>query len=205
MRQTKLAFVVAAAMLLMACSKAGTNTNGNTSKPANTNTQTKTASSTPAASTGAKSAVLPTSTTASGENVYTHSDAGIQIEAPPTWKTEAEGDTITLTAPDNSISLVLTVVENADVAQAAAAIDSELEKVLKNAEPDGPVSEETNNGLKIYSQSGKGEISGNQVLWGSALIMAKKPVLAYTFAAPGLFEQHAADVGKLIDSIKPAN
>jgi predicted Zn-dependent protease len=197
--------VVAAAMLLVACANSGGNTNGNSNRSANSNASASASSAAPTSTALGKHAVTPVSTTASGENVFTHAEGGIQFEAPPNWKAEAQDDTITITAPDNTVAMTFTVVEQANVEQAASAIDAELEKVMKNAEADGPVAEETHNGLKIYSQSGKGEINGNQIMWGSALIMAKKPVLAFTFAAPGLFEKHEAELGSFIRSIKPIN
>jgi hypothetical protein len=203
MKVLRLVATLAITVLLMAaCSKSGSNNNApaNANKPANTNAAAS--SSAPA---GTKGAVKPVSTTPSGENVYTHEEGGIQFEAPPTWSAEGEGDTITLKAPDNSVAVVFTVVEQANLENAANAIDAELEKVMQNVEAKGEVEKDTYNGMTVFSQDGTGEIGGNQILWGTALLMAKKPVLVYSFAAPGLWEKHQDDIRKLIESVKPVS
>ena len=58
------------------------------------------------------------------------------------------------------------------------------------------------NGMQTFSQEGTGEIDGKEVVWSSALIMAKKPVLIYAFADPARAQQREPEVDRFISSIK---
>jgi hypothetical protein len=108
-----------------------------------------------------------------------------------------------VTAPDSSVSVVFTVVEQANLENAADAIDAELETVMDNVEAKGEIDEGTHEGMKVFSTEGTGQVSGSPIQWATALIMAKKPVLIYAFAAPGQWEKHEGDVAKFIRSVKP--
>ena len=47
-----------------------------------------------------------------------------------------------------------------------------------------------------------GEVEGATIAWSVDVLAAKKPVIVLTFAAPEFLEKNAADLVKLIESIK---
>ena len=136
------------------------------------------------------------------DKTYTHEEGGIQFEAPDGWKSEVDGEQITVSAPDDSISIVLWVPEADTFDAALEALEEELAKMVKNIKLDGEAKTDTHNGMRHAGLTGKGQIEGADVLWSVNLLMAKKPVFALTFASPGNFEKHAEDYSKLVKSIK---
>lgn len=140
--------------------------------------------------------------TAAADKTYTHEEGGIQFDAPDGWKSEAEGDQITVSAPDDSISIVFWVPEADTFDAALEALEEELEKMVKNIKLDGEAKSDTHNGMKHAGLTGSGQIEGADVLWSVDLLMAKKPVIALTFASPGNFEKQAEAYSKLVKSIK---
>ena len=139
---------------------------------------------------------------AAADKTYTHEEGGIQFDAPDGWKSEAEGDQITVSAPDDSISIVFWVPEADTFDAALEALEEELEKMVKNIKLDGEAKSDTHNGMKHAGLTGSGKIEGADVLWSVDLLMAKKPVIALTFASPGNFEKQAEAYSKLVKSIK---
>ena len=136
------------------------------------------------------------------DKTFKHEEGGIQFDAPAGWKSEAEDDQITVSAPDDSISIVLWVPEADTFDAALDALDEELAKMVKNIKIDGEAKTDTHNGMRHAGLTGSGKIEGADVLWSVDLLMAKKPVIALTFASPGNFEKHAGDYSKLVKSIK---
>jgi len=136
------------------------------------------------------------------DKTFTHEEGGIQFDAPDGWKSEADDEQITISAPDDSISIVFWVPEADTFAAAVDALGDELDKMIKNVKLDGEAKEDTHNGMKHVSLSGSGQVEGANVLWSVDLLQAKKPVIALTFAAPGNFEKHAEGFSKLIKSIR---
>lgn len=205
--------VALASQLLLACSKdaANSNANGNanvtskttTTTTTNTNANTNANASSKVASGGAGPA-QPSGTSESGANIYTHGDGGIQFEVPAGWKAEPNGDQMTLSTPDNALSVVLWVPAEENFQEAAEALDRELSKTVKNVKEDGEPKQTTVGGMTTYSQTGTGEVNGTEIQWSVDLIQAKKPVIVLTFAAPGLWEKHQADYQKFARSIKRA-
>lgn len=144
----------------------------------------------------------PPAFNAAADKTYTHEEGGIQFDAPDGWKSEAEGDQITVSAPDDSISIVFWVPEADTFDAALEALDEELAKMIKNVKPDGEPTTDMHNGMKHAGLSGTGQIDGDNVLWSVDLLLAKKPVIALTFASPENFEKQAGDYAKLVKSIK---
>lgn len=136
--------------------------------------------------------------------VYTHEAGGVQFELPKGWKAEPDGEQITVSPADDSIGMVLWVASENTFEAAVEALGDELEKQIKNPklDGDGEPKEDTHNGMPHVSLSGSGTIEGRHALWSVDLLMAKKPVIVLTFAAPEEFKKHAADFAKLVDSIK---
>jgi predicted Zn-dependent protease len=199
MRKLKITTLIALMSLFaFACDKQpAANQNSQPAKPANANTSQATK---PA---GTKKAVQPASSTETG-NVYSHPEAGIQFEVPPNWKAEIDGEVMTVSAPDNSISIAFWVPQEADIEAAAEAIDSELAKLMTNIKSTEEAQKGTLNGMEMLTVSGTGEIEGTTINWGANLIDAAKPVYVVAFAAPGLWEQHQTQFAQLVKSIKKA-
>jgi hypothetical protein len=139
---------------------------------------------------------------AAADKTYTHEEGGIQFDAPDGWKSEVDGEQITVSAPDDSISIVFWVPEADTFDAALEALEEELDKMIKNIKLDGEAKADTHNGMKHASLSGSGKVEGADVLWSVDLLMAKKPVIALTFASPGNFEKQAEGYSKLVKSIK---
>jgi hypothetical protein len=205
MKALKLILAVAlASQLLVACNTASNSNNSNsnsnsnsknTSNSNNTNSTSKTSNS--------EAPAEKSSTAANGDNIYTHKEGGIQFELPAGWKAEPNGDQMTLSTPDNALSVVLWVPAEEDFQQAVGELDKELGKTIKNVKTNGEPKETQVGGMTTYSQSGTGEVEGNEIQWSVDIIKAKKPVIALTFAAPGIWEKHQADYQKFGRSIKP--
>jgi len=135
-------------------------------------------------------------------DIFKNEAAGIQFDVPKGWKVEPEGETITITAPDDSVSIVFWAAEEEDFEEAVEALDEEIAKVVQNIKTSGEPQKGTLNGLTVYGVEGTGEVEGVKIMWSGHLIAAKKPVLALAFAAPGLWEKHAATLESFIASIK---
>jgi Icc-related predicted phosphoesterase len=203
--------IALASQLLLACSNTATNSNGNANANANTKTTstttttTNTANANSTAKANTNSAAAPaqqTSTTASGDNVYTHAEGGIQFELPAGWKATPDGDHMTLATQDNSLSVVLWVPAEDDFQQAVNELDKELSKTIKNVKANGEPRETTVGGMTTYSQAGTGSIEGSEIQWSVDVIQAKKPVIVLTFAAPGVWEKHQGEYQQFAKSIK---
>ncbi len=136
------------------------------------------------------------------DKTYTHEEGGIQFDAPDGWKSEVDGEQITVSAPDDSISIVFWVPEADTFDEALEALEEELTKMIKNVKLDGEAKTDMHNGMKHAGLSGSGQIEGANVLWSVDLLLAKKPVIALTFASPGNFEKQAEGYSKLVKSIK---
>jgi hypothetical protein len=189
-------FLTLIALVASACSKeAPKNVNATATKPANANTATA------AKPTATKTEVKPVATEG-GDNVYSHPAAGIQFEVPTSWKAEADGETMTATAGDGSLSVVFWVPKEVTLDAALNALEEELGKIMKNVKSNGEPEKGNLNGMTTYSAAGTGEIEGTAIEWSCHLMEAKKPVIALTFAAPGAYDQHKKDVEAFAKSIK---
>ena len=209
MKSAKIILALAlASQLLLACSNTATNSNANSNANTKTTSTTTTTTNSANANTALKAntnSAAPaqqSSTTASGDNVYTHAEGGIQFELPAGWKATPEGDHMTLSTQDNSLSVVLWVPAEGDFQQAVDELDKELGKTIKNIKPSGEPRETTVGGMQTFSQSGTGDVEGNEIQWSVDIIKAKKPVIALTFAAPGVWEKHQGEYQQFAKSIK---
>jgi hypothetical protein len=200
-KTTLILFLTLIALVAGACSKeAPRNANTTAAKPANANS----APATTAAPAAGKTEVKPVST-AGGDNVFSHPNAGIQFEVPNSWKAEVDGEMMTVSAADGSLSIVFWVPKEVTVDAALDALDTELGKIMKNVKPNGEPEKGNLNGMMTYSAEGTGEIEGTSIEWSCHLMEAKKPVIALTFAAPGAYDQHQKDVDAFVKSIKKSS
>jgi hypothetical protein len=198
-----------ASQLLFACSKdtnSNANSNANTKTTSTTTTTNTTSTNTPAKSNTntATSTTTGSTTDASGDNHYTHKEGGIQFDLPAGWKAEPNGDQMTLSTSDSSLSVVIYVASEDNFKEATEALDKELSKTIKNVKENGEPKETMVGGMQTVSMSGTGEVNGTEIQWAVDLIKAKKPVIVLTFAAPGLWEKHQAEYQEFAKSIKPA-
>lgn len=133
---------------------------------------------------------------------YTHEQAGVTFELPQGWKAAPDGEVITVSTPDDSLSMVFWVPDEANFDAAVNELDKELGKTIKNIKTTGNGKKDTHNGMPHFGQSGTGEVEGTTIEWSVDVLGAKKPVIILTFAAPGVWEKHAEDAAKFIASIK---
>lgn len=133
---------------------------------------------------------------------FTHAEGGIQFTAPDGWKSEVEGEQLTVSPPGGGIGIVFWVPEGDTFEAAVAALEEELSKTIKNPKFDGEVKQDTHNGMPHASLSGNGVIEGEEVGFSVDLLMAKKPVIVLTFASAENFKKYEADYVSLVKSIK---
>jgi hypothetical protein len=200
-KTTLILFLTLITLVAGACSKeAPRNANTTAAKPANTNS----APAATAAPAAGKTELKPVST-AGGDNVFSHPTAGIQFEVPAAWKAEVDGEMMTVSAADGSLSIIFWVPKEVTVDAALDALDTELGKIMKNVKPNGEPEKGNLNGMMTYSAEGTGEVEGSSIEWSCHLMEAKKPVIALTFAAPGAYDQHQKDVDAFVKSIKKSS
>jgi len=150
----------------------------------------------------AKSNALVSLAAGQGGETFTHADAGIKFELPKGWKAEPDGEVITVSTPDDSLQMVFWVPDEDTFDAAIKDLDKELGKTIKNIKQTGKGTQDTHNGMPHYSVSGTGDVDGVTIEWSVDVLGAKKPVIILSFAAPGVWEKHAAAAGKFIASIK---
>lgn len=204
MKTLKLIFALGlVSALFVGCSKSETNTNSsNTSNtkvsasPPTTTTTTTTTASTPSSNTG-------TTSSSSGEGqLYTHQEGGIQFTAPAGWKAKNEGEALTVSTPDDTLSVVFWVPKGDDFNKAVDDLTGQLDKVIKNSKVTSPGQATTHNGMKAYTASGTGEVDNEQIVWEVDILQAKKPVFVVSFAAPAEFSKHEGEYQQLLQSIR---
>lgn len=142
---------------------------------------------------------------ATPEKTFTHEEGGIQFDVPDGWKAEVDGEQISVSAPDKSISISLWVPEEDTFEAALDALDEVLAQRIKNMKLDGEAKSDTHNGMKHGSMTGSGQVEGADVLWSVDVLLAKKPVIVLTFASAENFKKHAEELGELIKSIRKAS
>jgi predicted Zn-dependent protease len=150
----------------------------------------------------ARTAAAAVSPAAALGETFKHAEGGIQFELPDGWKAEAEGEQLTVGPEDDTISMVFWVPEGDTFEAAVDALGDELSKTVKNPKLDGEPKTDKHNGMDHVGVTGSGAVEGVQVLFSVDVLMAKKPVIVLSFAAPGMFEKHAAAMQSLIKSIK---
>ncbi|HWS52542.1 MAG TPA: hypothetical protein VN228_00335 [Pyrinomonadaceae bacterium] len=134
---------------------------------------------------------------------FTHEEGGIQFTAPDGWKSEVEGEQLTVSPPGGGIGIVFWVPEGDTFDAAVDALGDELEKVVKDPKLDDDSNKQgTHNGMPHASFSGSGTVNGENMAFSVDLLMAKKPVIVLTFASPENFKKYEADYVGLVSSIK---
>ena len=150
----------------------------------------------------ARSIAAPTAISVQDDRSFTHKEAGIEFTLPKGWKAKPDGEVITVSTADDSLQMVFWVPEEDTFDAAVKELDKELSKTVKNTKVTSKGKQDTHNGMPHYGESGTGDVEGATIAWSVDVLAAKKPVIILTFAAPGLFEKHATEFSKLIESIK---
>ena len=182
------------------CSNKANNTNSTTTTTTN-NGNTNLTSSAPTTNSANSNMNAPTSTTGAGET-FTHPEAGVQMTLPAGWKSNNEGETMTVGPADDLINVVLWVPEGDDFEKAVDDLAEEMDKVVKNSKITQPGKETTHNGMQAYTTGGTGEVDGKEIVWSVDMLKAKKPFIVLTFAAPQQSEEHANEYKQFIGSLK---
>lgn len=135
-------------------------------------------------------------------HTFTHKEGGIQFDLPEDWHAKPDGDTLTVSAPDDSLKMVFFVAKHETFEATVKEIGDVLGKLIKNIKEDGPGKEDELNGIKTFSETGVGEVNGAQIKWSIDLLAAKKPVIIVSFAAPGVWEKYIEGYANLMKSIR---
>jgi predicted Zn-dependent protease len=187
-----------AGMLTVACASPAANT-ANSTKVTNT---TNTASVANTANTAPASANNAVANTQGGSQTFTHEAGGITFEVPAGWKSEPDGEQLTVSSPDDSIGIVFWVPAEGDFEAATKALGEELGKQVKNLKIDGEPKQDTHNGMPHAAITGSGQVEGQDILFSADLLQAKKPIIVLTFGSAENLKKHEADYMKLVNSIK---
>jgi len=139
---------------------------------------------------------------AQDNETFTHKEAGVQFQLPKGWKAKPEGEVITVSSPDDALQVIFWVPDEESFDATVKDLDKELAKTIKNIKTTGKPTQDTHNGMAHYGETGTGEVEGATIAWSVDVLAAKKPLIILTFAAPNLFEKHADDYAKLVNSIK---
>ena len=136
------------------------------------------------------------------DNHYTHAASGVQFEAPPSWKAEPDGDMLTLTSADGTLSVIFWVPEEGTVEESLKSLIEEFGNVIKNMKRSGEPTKGALNGMTIYNVDGTGVVDGVSVQWSAGLLEAKKQVIVLSIAGRGAYEQHQRELAAFIKSIR---
>jgi predicted Zn-dependent protease len=183
------------------CSNKANNTNTTTTTTTTNNGNTNMTSSASTTNSANSNMNAPTSTTGAGET-FTHPEAGVQMTLPAGWKSNNEGETMTVGPADDLINVVLWVPEGDNFEKAVDDLAEEMDKVVKNSKITQPGKETTHNGMQAYTTGGTGEVDGKEIVWSVDMLKAKKPFIVLTFGAPQQSEDHASKYKQFLGSLK---
>ena len=189
--------LIAFALLVLAVAACGKSSNDNSSNSSNNNNSSNSNNS------SSSSKTAPSET--NSEGVFHDDNAGIRLQAPKGWKTRLDGEQLTITAPDGSMTMVFWVPEGS-FDSAIKDLDRQLSRKIKRMKTTTNGSESSTNGMPIYTIAGTGEVDGNDIEWSVDLIKApKKPTIVLTFAQPGAWDKYSDDIKEFVASIKPTS
>jgi hypothetical protein len=196
MRVPRIVLAIAACNLLSAACFVTVPSSNNAAKPADA--KPADAKAAPAKSADAKDVA---DVNDSGNNVFTHEKGGIRFEKPDGWSHEADGDTLTMLAPDHAISIVITVAKKSKVDEAVSEIDSELSSVMTDIKATSKAHQTNVNGMDALTIEGTGKIQGTPVTWAVDLLDARRPVFVITFGRQDEWADHEEEYVTFAKSI----
>lgn len=148
------------------------------------------------------SALLFAAVPAQAETV-SHAEANVQFVVPDSWSQEKDGPTLTISSPDNSLSLMFWVVEPDELEDVGAAIDAALAEIMTEVD-NGEVEETKINGFRAFYVDGTGLLEGHNAEWQAAVLMADKPLVMLALGLEGTFEHFDGDLQRLLKSLRRA-
>ena len=183
-------------LVVAACSSSNSN-NSNSSNSSNTNNSNNSNSDKPANTSS--------STDKSEEGVFHDDKAGIRLQAPKGWTTKLNGEQWTMSPPDDSMKIITWVPEG-DFQEAIKDLKHKLSQRIQHMKTNKDGTENSINGMPIYTIAGTGQIDQEDVKWSVDTIKApKRLVIVLSFAKAGAWEKHQDDIKQLVTSIKPTS
>ena len=149
----------------------------------------------------ARTSVVPPPPGGPGQS-FRDEAAGVQFDAPAGWKTDNKGQYVQITAPDDSLTIMVMTAEESTLEQTTSRLDDELAKVMKNIKSEGEPQQQVVNGLPVTYQEGTGDVDGRPADWGVYLLQGRKPVLILSFANHGAFDARRPEVDQFVGSIR---
>jgi len=131
-----------------------------------------------------------------------HNAAGISLVVPSGWATETDGDQIMLDSADGTVSIFISVSQHNELEDAIAAIDTDLNKIVKKVKIDGKVQTRELNGMPMFYVEGTGQYGDKSVEFGFGILNAKRPVLIVTLVEIPGGQKHQATFTNLLRSMK---
>ena len=143
---------------------------------------------------------------ASFADTATHEDAGVSVWTPDDWKSDIDDATKIVTSPDEEVMIAFMVLEANELDAALELMEAELSKFIQNIEGEGEPEETEINGLKAIVAEGSGEVDGEEVELGLALIQTPKGkvLMVVGVGSEDGIEKHGAQIEKVLGSIKGA-
>jgi hypothetical protein len=133
------------------------------------------------------------------------SAAGMKLEVPNEWVTEAQGNVLLVRTPTPGVGIEFVSATSKLAAEKdEKALVTELLKTLKNVKVKGGLKDVEQHGLKGFVASGTGEKKGAAIDWfTAALSNGKTGVLAVGFWAPKTSDKYKEEMKHILDSIQP--
>ena len=128
--------------------------------------------------------------------------ANVEATAPDGWKSGQDGDTVTFTAPDGLMSVVLTLLPKGAEDKAAEVIEKELDKSIgKVAWKEKPTKEKINDlDFEIWEGTAK---EGKMVVEANYITGASDRELAvFWFSTPEADKKYEKEIDGIVKSIK---
>ncbi|MDQ4123557.1 MAG: hypothetical protein M3209_19135 [Acidobacteriota bacterium] len=151
---------------------------------------------------GASQITFAQTKVAKAAETYKHNEGGVQFTVPKGWLIEEDGNLLTVSTPDEELSMFFYIPDDDDFETAIKDVADSLDEYIKNVKFTEKGKESTHNGMRTYEINGTGEYEGSSVLWDLTVIAAKKPLFVVTIAAPDKLEKHAAEYEALAKSLK---
>lgn len=130
--------------------------------------------------------------------------AGVAIDVPSGWRNKHGGDTMTILAPDEEVLVMVLVVDDSELEPALRAIDERIGAYIDGSRlSDGRRTKL--NGMRAILADGEGEMDGEPVQLGLALVLTPKAkvVIVIGVARPGASEDDSSAVNRFMKSIRP--
>ena len=135
----------------------------------------------------------------------THEAGKFSVDIPETWKDKVDGDVLLVTAPDDSISIVMSLIDPKELDKACDVIETAVAKEIGDVtwDNEGKAKEETFNGLNYTMWTGTAKEGKIIVSCDAIDTPAEKTLLCYWFEAKETQAKWQADVDKIVNGIKP--